>query len=563
MKAIPIGQLLVDERIITTEQLNLALEEQKKSRKRIGEVIADMGFASERDILRTLAQRLSVEYVDSPLFVVELDSVRLISESLARQYNILPIYLRAGTLTIATNDPLDFACLEDVAMITGFDIRTVLSPQSEIERAINRVYSKKSSEDIIGNIKDEFSATYVPLVERESEADIGMNERIDSAPIVKLVNSLVLEAYQQNASDIHIEPNESSTRIRFRIDGDLQHHNELSHDVHQLISTRIKIISGMNIAEKRVPQDGSFQFKNDFLNVDIRVSSLPTPFGEKLVLRLLGADRNIDYNLHSLGLSDQTIETIEKAVRLPHGIILVTGPTGSGKTTTLYSMLNRLKDPRRAIVTIEDPIEKKSDGITQVQVNARAGLSFASGLRSILRQDPDTIMVGEIRDGETAEIAIRAAITGHLVLSTLHTNDALSTVVRLVDMGIEPFLVASSVKCVIAQRLVKKLCPHCKEEQVIQSSDKLLLKTNLDKAFAAHGCSKCNNTGYTGRTAVFEIVLIDGKLERMISEKASMDDLKAYAEAKDLRTLRDEVMDLVESGKTSIEEAVRILYTAE
>lgn len=563
MKAIPIGQLLVDERIITSEQLNLALEEQKKSRKRIGEVIADMGFASERDILRTLAQRLSVEYVDSPLFVVELDSVRLISESLARQYNILPIYLRAGTLTIATNDPLDFACLEDVAMITGFDIRTVLSPQSEIERAINRVYSKKSSEDIIGNIKDEFSATYVPLVERESEADIGMNERIDSAPIVKLVNSLVLEAYQQNASDIHIEPNESSTRIRFRIDGDLQHHNELSHDVHQLISTRIKIISGMNIAEKRVPQDGSFQFKNDFLNVDIRVSSLPTPFGEKLVLRLLGADRNIDYNLHSLGLSDQTIETIEKAVRLPHGIILVTGPTGSGKTTTLYSMLNRLKDPRRAIVTIEDPIEKKSDGITQVQVNARAGLTFASGLRSILRQDPDTIMVGEIRDGETAEIAIRAAITGHLVLSTLHTNDALSTVVRLVDMGVEPFLVASSVKCVIAQRLVKKLCPHCKEEQVIQSSDKLLLKTNLDKAFAAHGCSKCNNTGYTGRTAVFEIVLIDGKLERMISEKASMDDLKAYAEAKNLRTLRDEVMDLVESGKTSIEEAVRILYTAE
>ena len=563
MKAIPIGQLLVDERIITSEQLNLALEEQKKSRKRIGEVIADMGFASERDILRTLAQRLSVEYVDSPLFVVELDSVRLISESLARQYNILPIYLRAGTLTIATNDPLDFACLEDVAMITGFDIRTVLSPQSEIERAINRVYSKKSSEDIIGNIKDEFSATYVPLVERESEADIGMNERIDSAPIVKLVNSLVLEAYQQNASDIHIEPNESSTRIRFRIDGDLQHHNELSHDVHQLISTRIKIISGMNIAEKRVPQDGSFQFKNDFLNVDIRVSSLPTPFGEKLVLRLLGADRNIDYNLHSLGLSDQTIETIEKAVRLPHGIILVTGPTGSGKTTTLYSMLNRLKDPRRAIVTIEDPIEKKSDGITQVQVNARAGLTFASGLRSILRQDPDTIMVGEIRDGETAEIAIRAAITGHLVLSTLHTNDALSTVVRLVDMGVEPFLVASSVKCVIAQRLVKKLCPHCKEEQVIQSSDKLLLKTNLDKAFAAHGCSKCNNTGYTGRTAVFEIVLIDGKLERMISEKASMDDLKAYAEAKDLRSLRDEVMDLVESGKTSIEEADRILYTAE
>lgn len=563
MKAIPIGQLLVDEKIISSEQLALALEEQKKSRKRIGEVIAELGFASERDILRTLAQRLSVEYVDSPLFVVELDVVKLVPESLARRYNVLPTYLRSGTLTIATNDPLDFACLEDVGMITGLEIRTVLSPASEIERAINRVYSKKSSEDIIGNIKDEFSASYVPLIDRESEADAGMNERIDSAPIVKLVNSLIMEAYQQNASDIHIEPHEESTRIRFRVDGDLLLHNELGHDVHQLISTRIKIISGMNIAEKRVPQDGSFQFKSDFFNVDIRVSSLPTPFGEKIVLRLLGADRSIEYNLHGLGLSDQTIETIEKAVRLPHGIILVTGPTGSGKTTTLYSMLSRLSDPRKAIVTVEDPIERKFDAITQVQVNTRAGLTFASGLRSILRQDPDTIMVGEIRDAETAEIAIRAAITGHLVLSTLHTNDALSTVVRLVDMGVEPFLVASSVKCVIAQRLVKNLCPYCKKEHEVSSSDNLLLHTNFLKAFGPVGCSQCNNLGYSGRTAVFEIVLIDSTLERMISEGTSMDDLRKYASTKNLRTLRDEVLDLVKSGKSSIEEAVRILYSVE
>lgn len=563
MKTIPIGQLLVDEKIISSEQLALALEEQKKSRKRIGEVIAELGFASERDILRTLAQRLSVEYVDSPLFVVELDVVKLVPESLARRYNVLPTYLRSGTLTIATNDPLDFACLEDVGMITGLEIRTVLSPASEIERAINRVYSKKSSEDIIGNIKDEFSASYVPLMDRESEADAGMNERIDSAPIVKLVNSLIMEAYQQNASDIHIEPHEESTRIRFRVDGDLLLHNELGHDVHQLISTRIKIISGMNIAEKRVPQDGSFQFKSDFFNVDIRVSSLPTPFGEKIVLRLLGADRSIEYNLHGLGLSDQTIETIEKAVRLPHGIILVTGPTGSGKTTTLYSMLSRLSDPRKAIVTVEDPIERKFDAITQVQVNTRAGLTFASGLRSILRQDPDTIMVGEIRDAETAEIAIRAAITGHLVLSTLHTNDALSTVVRLVDMGVEPFLVASSVKCVIAQRLVKKLCPYCKKEHEVSSSDNLLLHTNFLKAFGPVGCSQCNNLGYSGRTAVFEIVLIDSTLERMISEGASMEDLRKYASTKNLRTLRDEVLDLVKSGKSSIEEAVRILYSVE
>jgi type IV pilus assembly protein PilB len=563
MKAIPIGQLLVEEKIISKEQLELALVEQKKSRKRLGEVISELGFASERDVLRTLAKRLSVEYVDSPVFIVESDAVRIVPESLARRYNVLPVYIRSGSLTIATNDPLDFACLEDIEMITGMEIRTVLSPFSEIDRAINRIYSKKTSEDIIGNIKDDFSASYIQSSERESEAETGMNDRIDSAPIVKLVNSLIMEAYQQNASDIHIEPEETFTRIRFRVDGDLQPHNELGKDVHQLISTRIKIISGMNIAEKRIPQDGSFQFKSDFFKVDMRVSSLPTAYGEKIVLRLLGADRNIDYDLHGLGLSEQTMETIDKAIRLPHGIILVTGPTGSGKTTTLYSMLAKIADPRKAIVTVEDPIERKFEGITQVQVNPRAGLTFAGGLRSILRQDPDTIMVGEIRDTETAEIAIRAAITGHLVLSTIHTNDALSTVVRLVDMGVEPFLVASSVKCIIAQRLVKKLCIHCKKEHEVSSTDKILLRSELKTASMPVGCSHCNNTGYSGRMAVFEIVLIDPKLERLISRGADMDELRQYAIDKKIRTLREEVMDLVVSGVTSIDEAVRILYTAE
>jgi len=563
MKAIPIGQLLVEEKIISKEQLELALVEQKKSHKRLGEVISELGFASERDVLRTLATRLNVEYVDTPVFIVESDAVKLVPESLARRYNILPAYVRAGSLTIATNDPLDFACLEDIEMITGMEIRTVLSPMSEIDRAINRIYSKKSSEDILGNIKDEFSVSYVSTNEKEVEADSIMNDRIDSAPIVKLVNSLIMEAYQQNASDIHIEPEELFTRIRFRIDGDLQSHNELSKDLHQLITTRIKIISGMNIAEKRIPQDGSFQFKSDYFKVDMRVSSLPTAYGEKLVLRLLGADRNIDYDLNGLGLSEQTIETIEKAVRLPHGIILVTGPTGSGKTTTLYSMLAKISDPRKAIVTIEDPIERKFIGITQVQVNPRAGMTFASGLRSILRQDPDTIMVGEIRDTETAEIAIRAAITGHLVLSTIHTNDALSTIVRLVDMGVEPFMVASSVRCIIAQRLVKKLCVHCRKESVVSITDNLLLHSDLKVAHMPVGCTHCNNTGYSGRMAVFEIVLIDARLERMISEGASVDDLKKYASEKKLRTLREELMDLVNKGTTSIDEAVRILFTAE
>lgn len=562
MKAVRLGQVLVDENIITPEQLNNALERQKVVKKRLGVVISEMGYANERDILKALAKRLSVEYVDTPLFSIELDVVKLIPEILARKYNIVPMNLKAGVITIATNDPLDFTCLEDLNIITGYEIRTVVSSTTEIEKTINRVYSRRSADEIINDIKDEYGVASTIGLEQASD-DESMAERVDSAPVVKLVNNLIFDAFQQNASDIHIEPSENMTRVRYRIDGDLQLHNEFSAEVHQLISTRIKIISGMNIAEKRVPQDGSFQFKSEFFTFDIRVSSLPTPYGEKIVLRLLGADRNIDYNLSSLGLSEYTQEIIRKALKLPHGILLVTGPTGSGKTTTLYSMLAQLSDVRKAIVTIEDPIERKFNGITQVQVNPRAGLTFANGLRSILRQDPDTIMIGEIRDGETAEIAIRAAITGHFVLSTIHTNDALSTVVRLVDMGVEPFLVASSVKCVISQRLVKKVCPNCKKEHKVDLADNMLLQTSLDVAFKGNGCTECNQTGYQGRTAVFEIILIDAKLQEMIADKANMDDLKKYASTQKMRMLREEVLDLINQGVTTVEEGIRILYTVD
>lgn len=561
MKAVRLGQVLVDDQIITAEQLNLALERQKVVKKRLGVIISEMGFASERDILKALAQRLQVEYVDTPLFQVELDVVKLIPEHLARKYGVVPLNLKSGVITIATNDPLDFTCLEDLSIITGLEIKTVVSSTSEIDKAINRVYSRRSADEIINDIKDEYGVANA--VSMEAADDASMAERVDSAPVVKLVNNLIFDAFQQNASDIHIEPEESITRVRYRIDGDLQLHNEFSADVHQLIITRIKIISGMNIAEKRIPQDGSFQFKSEFFTFDIRVSSLPTPYGEKIVLRLLGADRNIDYNLASLGLSEYTQEIIYKAMRLPHGILLVTGPTGSGKTTTLYSMLAQLADVKKAIVTIEDPIERKFNGITQVQVNARSGLTFANGLRSILRQDPDTIMIGEIRDGETAEIAIRVAITGHFVLSTIHTNDALSTVVRLVDMGVEPFLVASSVKCVISQRLVKKVCPNCKREHSVTFEDNLLLHTELKTAFKGNGCTECNQTGYQGRTAVFEIILIDSKLQELIADKANMDDLKAYARDKKMRMLREEVLDLINSGVTTVEEGIRILYSVD
>ncbi|MDD2592539.1 MAG: ATPase, T2SS/T4P/T4SS family [Erysipelotrichaceae bacterium] len=559
MKVIRLGDILVEEGVITPEQLQEALARQKVVKKRLGTVIMDLGYADEKDTLKALAKRLQIDYLEAPLFSVELDVVKLIPESLARKYSIVPINIKAGALTIATNDPLDYMCLEDISMITGLEVKTVLSPSSEIDKAINRVYSKHSADNIIRDIKDEYNENEV--LDMEDLVDDDMAERVGSSPVVKLVNSLILDAYQQNASDIHIEPQGDITRIRFRIDGDLQVYNEVSSEIHQHISTRIKIVSGMNIAEKRIPQDGSFQFKSEFLTVDIRVSSLPTPYGEKIVMRLLGADRNISYELSSLGLSEKTKETIAKVLHLPHGILLVSGPTGSGKTTTLYSMLAQLADVKKAIITIEDPIERKFGGITQVQVNPRSGLTFASGLRSILRQDPDTIMIGEIRDSETAQIAIRAAITGHFVLSTIHTNDALSTVERLVDMGVEPYLVASSVKCVMSQRLVKKICPYCKEEHEVSQENNLLLQTKLKTAFKGKGCSHCNNTGYTGRTAVFEIVLIDANLQRMIANKVGMDAMVDYVAKEKTRMLKDEVMELIEKGTTSVEEGIRILYT--
>lgn len=564
MKAIRLGKLLVEEKIISEEQLTEALSRQQVLKKRLGEVLVDLEMVSERQILQSLARRLNVEYLESPMFSIELEVVSLVPETLAKKYGIVPLNLKAGSLTIATNDPLDLTCLEDIAIVTGLDIKTVISPKAEIERALNRVYSRRSADEIINDIKDEYGKSALNndvLINTQETED--MAERVGSAPVVKLVNNLIFDAYQQNASDIHIEPTENKTRVRFRIDGDLQLHNEFNNEAHQLITTRIKIISGMNIAEKRIPQDGGFQFKNDFSVVDIRVSSMPTPYGEKIVLRLLGADRNIDYNLASLGLTDYTQSVIRKALRLPHGIILVTGPTGSGKTTTLYSMLAQLASPKKNLITVEDPIERKFPGITQIQVNERAGLTFANGLRSILRQDPDIIMVGEIRDAETAEIAIRAAITGHLVLSTIHTNDALSTVVRLIDMNVEPFLVASSVRCVISQRLVKKICTYCKEEVNVELADNLLLKTNLSKAKKGLGCDHCNHTGYTGRTAVFEVVLIDAKLEAMISNRASMDEMRTYASTSKIRMLREEVLDLIHQGVTTVDEGINILYTTE
>lgn len=561
MKSLPLGQILLEEKVITEEELSQALENQKITKKRLGATIIEMGFVEEVDIMKALARRLKIDFLENPLFSIDLDTVKLVPEQLARKYRIVPLNIREGHLNIITSDPLDFACLEDISMLTSMEVATVLSLGHEVDKCIDRVYSRRNANEIIEDIRSEYGDINIEISTEKEEAAIV--ERVDSAPIVKLVNSLVQEAYQDNASDIHIEPEETHTRVRFRIDGDLVEHSTFSKEIHGLLTTRIKIISGMNIAEKRIPQDGSFNIRTDFIHVDMRVSSLPTPYGEKIVMRLLGANRAIDYDMKALGLSQYSLTLLEKALHIPNGIILVTGPTGSGKTTTLYSMLSSITKPTINIVTVEDPIERRFDNITQVQVNPRAGLTFASGLRSILRQDPDVIMVGEIRDAETAEIAIRAAITGHLVLSTVHTNDALSTIIRLTDMGIEPYLVASSVKCVVSQRLIKKICPHCKAKAETQTTDSLLLQASIAQSFVGKGCQQCKFTGYIGRTPVHEVLIVDSQFEEMITRRSSMDELRQYAKVKNMRLLKDEIIDLIEKGVTTVEEGLRILYSVD
>ena len=558
MKYAPLGQVLLEDNLITQNQLNEALERQRLSKKRLGETLIELGYVTDRDIALNLAKKLGIEFIDSPLYSVEESIAKQIPEQIARRYKLVGVTLRQGSIVVAMTDPLNFEAIEDVAMVTGLNVETVISFESEIEKTISKVYST-SADTLVESIDE---SAFTAITEKDI-ADANMESRVDSAPVVKLVNSLISEAYAMNASDIHIEPEEYETRVRFRIDGDLLVYSTFSKSLHNLVTTRIKLIAGMNIAEKRLPQDGSFKYSSEYVKVDMRVSSLPTPHGEKLVLRLLGADKTITYDLRSLGLSEATLEKIEKAIRVPHGIFLVTGPTGSGKTTTLYSILHKLNDEKKSVVTIEDPVERNFANISQVQINAKAGLTFASGLRSILRQDPDTIMVGEIRDGETAEIAIRAAITGHLVLSTLHTNDALSAIPRLTDMGVEPYMVASSVKCVVAQRLVKRVCPHCSKEVDVDMDARLLLKEDIQKARRGQGCVRCNHTGYLGRIAVFEIILVDQKLQEMIAKRATMDNLRDYVNKHDIRGLRNELVDLIRSGITSTEEAVRILYNVD
>lgn len=560
IKNVPIGQILVENGFISEKQLNEALAKQQSSGgKKLGDVMLEMGLVSETQLAQALSIRLKVPFIDLSSRKINTEAVGKIQEEIAREKCVFAFEINHGRLMVATNDPVNFYIFEDLKVATGMEIVPQISTKTMIEAAINKFYSSQAIDSTVNELENE-NEDELALEKEESEG------RIDSAPIVKLVNMMVETAFRTECTDIHIEPFKDRTRIRFRIDGELvEQEMKIPPAFHNSIITRIKILSGMNIAEKRIPLDGRYGTRIDGVNLDMRVSTIPCVYGEKCVIRLLSTADDKTRKITDLGMTEYNYQMFEQIIRCPNGVMLVTGPTGSGKSTTLYATLGELSQPNVNIVTVEDPVEKKIDGVNQCQINVKAGMTFAAALRSILRQDPDIIMVGEIRDGETADIAIRAAITGHFVLSTLHTNDAAGTIIRLVDMGVAPYMVASSLVGIVAQRLVKLLCNECKEKFLLEDPEdlKLMSRTEPVEIYRPHqgGCRFCHNTGYQGRTAIHEIIVTTPDIKELISSGATAEEIGAQATKNGTLLLRDNVTKMVLAGKTSVAELVKATYT--
>lgn len=555
-----IGQILVEMGALTEEQLNKALKAQQHSGgKKLGVVLIELNYITQEQFMQAYSLKLGVEFVSLSKYPIDQEAARVISEDQARKTKLLPIKKSGRNLTVATDNPLDFYQLDNLRMSTGMDIVPALATTDDILNAITRIYSEDARQKMLDSITADFSNNTIADLDKEI---VGLGEKIDSAPVVKLANTIVLDAYKNGVSDIHIEPRKFDTRIRVRIDGELVEQMIISAAAHNALITRLKILSDLNIAEKRVPQDGRFSYPIDGnKTLDLRVSTLPTVYGEKMVIRLLGSSVQKITTLDQLGMSERDYAAFTEMLKNPNGIIMVTGPTGSGKSTTLYAALAEIAQPNINVVTVEDPVEKNVDGVNQVHINIKAGLTFAEGLRSILRQDPDVIMIGEIRDGETASIAVRSAITGHLVLSTIHTNDAVSTVSRLVDMGIEPYLVASSLVGLVAQRLVKLCCPVCSRETITDAAEMRLLGITKPATIReVHGCETCKFTGYQGRTAIYEMVTVSKTIRKMISKGDSEAMIKEQAKIEGASFLRESVGSLVLQGKTDMRQLIRTTY---
>ncbi len=554
-----LGDLLVESGLITNDQLNHILKTQISTGRKIGEILIDEGIVSERQIIEVLELQLGIPHMDLDKYFIDPEIPRLISENLARRNALIPVRKERGKLIVAMADPLNIFAIDDVKITTGLDVEPVIASSHGILNAIDQYYETGSAEKALAEFKKNYQVDNIEDIDKE------ILKEINNAPVVKLVNSIIKQAVQMNASDIHIEPFERVIRVRFRIDGDLQEIMTPSKTTHSAIVTRIKIISKMDIAEKRLPQDGRVEVNMEGNEIDLRVSVLPTVHGEKIVIRLLNRS-NFLLSKSELGFTEENTIIFDKIMKNPSGIIWIVGPTGSGKSTTLYAALKELNQVNKNIITVEDPVEYQMDGINQVQVNNKAGLTFANGLRSILRQDPDIIMIGEIRDSETAQIAIRAAITGHLVLSTLHTNDTASSIMRIIDMGIEPYLVSSSVVGIVAQRLIKKVCENCKISCAADELEKKVLQVDDTAEVTVckgQGCNSCNDTGYKGRTAIHEIMYINKEIRVLIDKGASIDIIREEAKKQNMISLRENCIELVKKGVTTIEELLRVTYSVD
>lgn len=553
----PLGELLVEINLITRDQLEQALVEQeiRKDGKALAEILFELEFIDEKQYMRTLEYRLKTPFYELSEMDISHEMSSYISHETAKGNTVVPIEKEGNVLTIATTNPLDFHALDEVKFESKLNVKSVLATASDIRSTIVKLYEKTQTNEAVEDLNREYTIEDVELLSEE------INENIDNAPVVRLVNLIINHAVNSRASDIHIEPMENTVRIRFRIDGQMHEQLSITKSAHAAVVTRLKIMSDMNIAERRVPQDGRVRTIFNGKPVDLRLSVLPTVSGEKVVIRVLGG-KGVIFERKQLGFSEQNSELIDEILNNPNGIILVSGPTGSGKSTTLYTILSEVNKSDINVITVEDPVEYRMEGVNQVQVNAKAGLTFASGLRSILRQDPDVIMIGEIRDSETAQIAVRASITGHLVLSTIHTNDSASTVSRLVNMGVEPFLVSASLVGVISQRLVRRICSHCKVPKQINAAEMKLLKLDQPtEIYIGAGCPVCGNTGYKGRIAIHEILLINKEMRELIDSHGTTEQIRDLATKSGTKNLRDSCSELVLNGTTSIDELIKVTYT--
>lgn len=557
-RKVRLGELLISAGAITAKQLEHALSQQKVNGKRLGETLIELNYITEQQMLMSLEKQMGIPYVYLPEEQISEDALKAVPLFLAERYNILPIRIEGNNIILAMNDPTNFFAIDDVRMVSGFNVAPVVARKQDILDAVNKNYG----------VKGRVQGAVDKLTEEPVTATIrDVADTVDNAPIINIVNSLLEQAVSDKASDIHIEPEEENLRVRFRVDGVLREVITFPKSTQAPIISRIKIMSEMDIAEKRLPQDGRIKLVKNKREIDIRVSTLPTILGEKVVMRILDKEA-MNLKLTDLGFTEKNMELYKNMMATSYGMILVTGPTGSGKSTTLYSSLMTINNVAKNIITVEDPVEYRINGVNQVSINNKAGLTFANALRTILRQDPNVIMVGEIRDKETAEIAINAALTGHLVLSTLHTNDAAGAVTRLIDMGVEPFLIVSALRGVIAQRLVRRICPECKKAYTPGPLDneRLYLGKGPDEPltlYKGEGCAACNYTGYKGRMAIHEVMPIFATMKEPIMRNANSQELFDMAREKGAHTIKEDGIAKALEGKTTIEELIRVSYGGE